>query len=96
MLAHLKTSSTDAVNYVLEHSRADIVVVGDSETLAKVKEIFNKNHPIMRRYPSQKENWQQWFSTKELEELEEMMVELERFLGVASCSLEILFLIVSC
>ena len=70
----------------------------------------------MRRYPSQKENWQQWFSTKEmmvelglelllelveLEEMEEMvvelemMVELERFLGVASCSLEILFLIVS-
>ena len=64
----------------------------------------------MRRYPSQKENWQQWFSTKEmmvelglelllelveLEEMEEMVVELERFLGVASCSLEILFLIVS-
>ena len=96
------------------------MVVGDSETLAKVKEISNKNHPIMRRYPSQKENWQQWFSTKEmmvelglelllelveLEEMEEMeemvlelemMVELERFLGVASCSLEILFLIVSC
>ena len=87
------------------------MVVGDSETLAKVKEIFNKNHPIMRRYPSQKENWQQWFSTKEmmvelglelllelveLEEMEEMVVELERFLGVASCSLEILFLIVSC
>ena len=80
------------------------MVVGDSETLAKVKEIFNKNHPIMRRYPSQKENWQQWFSTKEmmvelglelLLELVEMMVELERFLGVASCSLEILFLIVS-
>ena len=83
------------------------MVVGDSETLAKVKEIFNKNHPIMRRYPSQKENWQQWFSTKEmmvelglellleLVELEEMVVELERFLGVASCSLEILFLIVS-
>ena len=86
------------------------MVVGDSETLAKVKEIFNKNHPIMRRYPSQKENWQQWFSTKEmmvelglelllelveLEEMEEMVVELERFLGVASCSLEILFLIVS-
>ena len=81
------------------------MVVGDSETLAKVKEISNKNHPIMRRYPSQKENWQQWFSTKEmmvelglelLLELVEMMVELERFLGVASCSLEILFLIVSC
>ena len=81
------------------------MVVGDSETLAKVKEIFNKNHPIMRRYPSQKENWQQWFSTKEmmvelglelLLELVEMVVELGRFLGVASCSLEILFLIVSC
>ena len=89
------------------------MVVGDSETLAKVKEISNKNHPIMRRYPSQKENWQQRFSTKEmmvelglellleLVELEEMVVELEmmvkleRFLGVASCSLEILFLIVS-
>ena len=67
----------------------------------------------MRRYPSQKENWQQWFSTKEMmvelglelglelveleemEEMKEMVVELERFLGVASCSLEILFLIVS-
>ena len=30
----------EAVDYVLEHSRADIVVVGDSETLAKVGEIL--------------------------------------------------------
>ena len=28
------------MDYVLEHSRADIVVVGDSETLAKVGEIL--------------------------------------------------------
>jgi len=32
------TNTSEAVDYVLEHSRADIVVVGDSETLAKVSE----------------------------------------------------------
>ena len=32
------TNSSEAVNYVLEHSRADILVVGDSENLAKLSD----------------------------------------------------------
>ena len=36
------TNSSEAVNYVLEHSRADILVVGDSENLAKLSDTGTK------------------------------------------------------
>ena len=35
-------NSSEAVNYVLEHSRADILVVGDSENLAKLSDTGTK------------------------------------------------------